>query len=298
MNQQGLYEKFTVQRTDGSSQPSGKHAGCNYFVLDMTHDQHALPALAAYAESCADDYPQLAAELKQAVAARTLKNNMFVTVPESVIDGKTVPSFQVGQYLAAAGPSGSVQINATAAPWVNIDYTAAKLACTTSGLALITEMQALAIAQNIANQPINWSGGAVGEGHIYQGIHKSNVRSAQAGVYESPDPDERRWHELSNGERIYDFAGNAFTWVFDDVQGDEHGIVARDIDASSPSLAIAPAPSRRSGTGWRPTGPAAWSGRALVRGGCFGSEGDAGVFDLDIVWPGSASGGVGFRCTK
>lgn len=298
MNQQGLYEKFTVQRTDGSSQPGGKHAGCHYFVLDMTHDQHALPALAAYAKSCADDYPQLAIDLNQALAARTRINNVFVTVPESIVAGKVVPTFQVGQYLAAAGPSGSVQISATAAPWVNINFADAKSACAASGLALITELQALAIAQDIANQPINWSGGAVGEGHIYQGIHKDNVQRVQAGTYVSPDPDERRWHELSNGERIYDFAGNAFTWVFDDVQGDEDGIVARDIEAGSPSLATAPAPSMRSGMGWRPTGPAGWSGSALIRGGCFFSGDAAGVFNLDLGWPGYAGVYVGFRCTK
>lgn len=63
----GLYEKFTVIRNDGSSDLGGKHHGCEYFVLDLTHDPHAAAALMAYAESCAADYPLLAADLRSKV---------------------------------------------------------------------------------------------------------------------------------------------------------------------------------------------------------------------------------------
>lgn len=61
----GLYEKFIVTRTDGSSEPGGKHEGCRYFVLDISCDQHAAPALVAYAESCErDGYHALAADIR------------------------------------------------------------------------------------------------------------------------------------------------------------------------------------------------------------------------------------------
>lgn len=59
----GLYRKFQVTRTDGSSGPGGKHVGCDYFVLDLTHDEFALEALAAYAFACKDKYPLLHADL-------------------------------------------------------------------------------------------------------------------------------------------------------------------------------------------------------------------------------------------
>lgn len=59
----GLYHKFNVSRTDGSSEPGCKHHGCDYFVLDLTHDPFAMPALAAYAEGCKEKYPQLAEAL-------------------------------------------------------------------------------------------------------------------------------------------------------------------------------------------------------------------------------------------
>lgn len=60
---QGLFRKFNVTRTDGSDQPGGKHHGCEYFVLDVDHDQHAKAALQAYAASCAQSHPQLSADL-------------------------------------------------------------------------------------------------------------------------------------------------------------------------------------------------------------------------------------------
>lgn len=60
----GIYEKFVVTRTDGESRPGRRHHGCAYFVLDLTHDPHALPAIEAYADSCQRDYPRLACDLK------------------------------------------------------------------------------------------------------------------------------------------------------------------------------------------------------------------------------------------
>ena len=61
--EQGLYRKFEVRRVDGSDALGGKHHGCEYFVLDMTHDQHAPAALRAYAQSCASTHPHLSADL-------------------------------------------------------------------------------------------------------------------------------------------------------------------------------------------------------------------------------------------
>jgi len=59
----GLYHKFNISRTDGSSVPGAKHADCDYFVLDITHDPFAIPALKAYADACQENYPALALDL-------------------------------------------------------------------------------------------------------------------------------------------------------------------------------------------------------------------------------------------
>ncbi len=289
----GIYHKFNVTRTDGTDAPGGKHHGDQYFVLNVTYDRHAIPALRAYADSCATEYPALAADLRK--LARPA--DCFVDVPETTLPcGTVVPSFRVGQYLSSQDSEGRVSVNASDAPWVRINYRNSVQACADSGLSLITELQWLAIAWNLSQQDCNWTGGKVGEGKLYQGIHRGNVNSAKQGTYESSDPDERRWHQLSNGQRIYDFAGNAFSWVFDDVQGDDNGLTTT-IKAASPSLTTAPYPSMEKGMGWLPNGQSDWSGYALVRGGCWGSGDRAGVFSLGDGWPGDGDGGVGFRCT-
>ncbi len=61
----GLYNKFVVTRTDGRSAPGEKHEGCQYFILDVTHDPFAGAALRAYADQCETHYPQLAKDLRQ-----------------------------------------------------------------------------------------------------------------------------------------------------------------------------------------------------------------------------------------
>lgn len=63
----GLFHKFDVRRTDGKDGPGGKHEHCRYFVLDLFCDPHALPALEAYAESCAEERPRLAHDLRRLV---------------------------------------------------------------------------------------------------------------------------------------------------------------------------------------------------------------------------------------
>lgn len=60
----GLYTKFTVVRNDGSSEPGAKHDGCEYFVLDLTHDPFATDAIRAYANACELEYPALARDLR------------------------------------------------------------------------------------------------------------------------------------------------------------------------------------------------------------------------------------------
>jgi hypothetical protein len=61
----GLYNKFNVSRSDGSSEPGGKHERCRYFVLDLDHDEFAGAALAAYAANCRAKFPELADDLER-----------------------------------------------------------------------------------------------------------------------------------------------------------------------------------------------------------------------------------------
>jgi hypothetical protein len=294
----GLYPKFQVIRTDGQSAPGQKHENSEYFVLNLTTDKHAIPAINAYAKSCEKEYPLLADDLRTIVRINMQEHDEFVTVPETTLpNGTVVPQFSVGKYACSKSDIGTAIITADRKPWHNINFHNAKKACTESGYALITELQYLAIAYQITQQDVNWTSGKVGEGEIYRGIHKGNLNEAQDGHYESDDPTERRWHELANGERVYDFSGNIYSWVFDDVQGDENGIIAKPFEADSATKTTAPYGNREHGIGDTSTGRD-WSGRALIRGGFWGSDDYAGVFLLYYVWPGDVSNGVGFRCTK
>jgi len=293
----GLYNKFNVSRTDGRDAPGEKHHGAEYFVLDMA-DKFAAPALAAYAEACKHEYPVLSADLFRKESEKQLAASEYITVPEVTLpNGLVVPSFRCAKFLSSRGHNDTPLSLFTAAPWVEINYQESRDAAKNAGLNLITETQCLAIAYNISQQAINWTGGEVGKGDLFQGLRNGDFEEAQPANIESKDETERRWFELSNGERIYDFAGNAYTWVFDDVQGDENGLPSI-IKADSPSLTTAPFPSRKKGMGWRPNGQCDWSGRALVRGGGWCSESFAGAFYLVGDWPDYRNGSVGFRCTQ
>jgi hypothetical protein len=221
----------------------------------------------------------------------------FVIVPATTLPGGvTVPAFAVARWLAARGPDGQLLLSATAPPWVRIGYHAARQACTRAGAGLLTESQALAIAHDLAAQAANWSGGAVGAGRLFQGLHLGRFDAPQPACATSPDPRERRWHVLSNGERIHDFAGNAFSWVFDDVQGDADGIVAHGFAPDSPTLATPPGVPMQQGLGWWPRAGRSWWGRALARGGSWSSQEGAGVFTVVDERPRARRAYVGFRC--
>lgn len=58
----GAYKKFDVRRL---GDPEGKHAACEYFVLDLDHDPYSAKALEAYATACSSEMPALAADIRK-----------------------------------------------------------------------------------------------------------------------------------------------------------------------------------------------------------------------------------------
>ena len=222
----------------------------------------------------------------------------YLVFPRSTLPGGiVVEPFQVAQYMNCVDADGKAYVPETDVPRVRINFHDARKACKAAGGDLIAGTQHLALAWDIVNQPENWTGGAVGQGHVYRGLHKGTVSCAQRNDYAPSDPEERRWHVLSTGERIYDFAGHLFSWMLNDLHGSADGLAGK-IPADSPYLTISSEFSQEQGMGWRPDGARDWSGGALIRGGYWVSGSDAGVFPLLSVWPGDERGGVGFRCTK
>ena len=56
--------------------PGEKHCGCKYFVLDLTHDKHAIAAIRAYADSCCVEFPLLAADLYRMFPQESRKGSL------------------------------------------------------------------------------------------------------------------------------------------------------------------------------------------------------------------------------
>lgn len=229
----------------------------------------------------------------------TSQLDAFIQVPETTLkNGLVVPSFYVGKYACSKSNANSAIVSEQHGPWVNISFNGAKIACTGSGYSLIKESQYLAIAQQIQSQDENWTGGKVGVGSLYQGLHRGNVLEAKNGSFISKDPMERRWHVLANGERIYDFAGNVSSWVFNDMHGDESGITSERFDDEHVSLSTALFPRNDRGMGRYPAASRDFTGFALVRGGYWAMANDAGVFALSSELPDSKYRRIGFRCTR
>lgn len=63
----GFYQKYNVSRTDGRSAPGEKHADCQYFVLDLTHDPFAVAALEAYLEALPNKPTAFSMDLDQVI---------------------------------------------------------------------------------------------------------------------------------------------------------------------------------------------------------------------------------------
>ncbi|MDD5770485.1 MAG: hypothetical protein PHE25_05945, partial [Candidatus Gracilibacteria bacterium] len=106
-------------------------------------------------------------------------------------------------------------------PIASLNQTQAINACQSlgAGYHLITNNERMTIARNIELIGSNWSGGAVGNGKIYNGISNDLT----AGCAGNPDGEwgvpstnlscSRRILTLSNGNQIIDFAGNVRSHV-------------------------------------------------------------------------------------
>ena len=73
----GIFRKFNVERTDGTDRkPGDKHFNCVYFVLDISHDKFAGPALMAYADACEKELPELARDVRDLAKVNRIENGI------------------------------------------------------------------------------------------------------------------------------------------------------------------------------------------------------------------------------
>ena len=120
-------------------------------------------------------------------------------------------------------------------PWVSINQpnAIARSSEACSGCKLITEAEWLTIAHNIVSVPSNWSSGNVGTGYVYVG-HSDNAPANALGANSNDangyvgtnntSGNQRRTLTLTNGEIIWDFAGNVNEWTSGQARGGQPGI--------------------------------------------------------------------------
>lgn len=153
----------------------------------------------------------------------------YITVPGNSLFG--TQKFCVMKY-EAKDVGGVATSQASGAPWVSISQTSAVTtsAAACDGCHLITESEWLTIAHNALGVAGNWSGGAVGLGYVYAGHNDVSPAGALAGatgalndcygtITAGADTScatsgaQHRSLALSNGQVIWDLAGNVNEWT-------------------------------------------------------------------------------------
>lgn len=252
----------------------------------------------------------------------------YIAVPANSAVG-TNGDFCVAKY-EMKNNSGIATSQMAFTPWVSIDQPTARTNCSAlgTGYHLITNPEWMTIARSIELTAVNWSGGAVYSGALNKGHTDSSPLSA---LDASVDNDgcfgtgqtcsdtvwdsQRRTFTLSNGEVIWDFAGNVWEWVDWQVAQSDKAYSSADggpvlggrewtaIDTYPNNIML---PST-----WQPSNPMLDSSNGIgkydagtanpggaQRGGRFGDGSSAGIYDLTLKYgPTFTAANIGFRCT-
>jgi prepilin-type N-terminal cleavage/methylation domain-containing protein len=263
----------------------------------------------------------------------------FIAVPGSGTYGTS--DFCVMKYEASRSDTvGTTQGSSTipvskygVVPWVNVSqtnaitYASTVASCPTCHL--ITEAEWLTIAQNVLSVNTNWSNNTIGgTNSIYSG-HNDNA-PANALVANASDSNgysgetntggtQRRTLTLTNGEVIWDFAGDVWEWTSSKTNGtsaQQPGIAGSNYNwiewnAITTPGSLSPSPFPNYGT------PAAsnWTSsngigmiissttdtnlRSFMRGGAWGAGGIAGVLALHLnIGTTDTTNDAGFRVSR
>lgn len=181
----------------------------------------------------------------------------------------------------------------------------------------------MTIAANVLSVPSNWSGGSVGNGFIYSGHNDGtpNILAASTndsdgyyGTGNTSPSNQRRTLTLTNGEVIWDFAGNVGEFVAGTITGAQPNSGGVYISAEYTAITNwgnLPASSRPSAIGassWNSSQGIgkidSYSGEtrtmAFIRGCGWDNGMDAGVLCLALVYDtnNDRESTTGFRVTQ
>lgn len=229
---------------------------------DYTADNYANPqtfSLKASNSSVAERITDSTAPVNVTANAATCPTG-FIVVPGSPTYNTS--DFCVMKYEAKQVGSSNVPISQpSGVPWASISQTEAMVysqnvaGCT--GCHLISEAEWLTLAQNIINVSSNWNTNNVGTGYLYAGNSSGNPGIALAASNDSDsyfgtnnNQNQRRTFTLSNGQVIWDIAGNLAEWVSKqipkvdpDILSDWRGIGEWRSISFNPNLLPNPIPS-------------------------------------------------------
>ena len=246
----------------------------------------------------------------------------YIVVPGSSLYG--TDAFCAMKY-EAKNVGGVATSQAAGTPWVSISQTNAMTtsAAACDGCHLISEAEWLTIAHNVLSVDSNWSGGTVGSGYIYSGNNDGSPNIALAASSNDSDGyfgtgntsgNQRRTLTLTNGEVIWDMAGNVNDWTSGQISGGQPGVSGyawREWNAIAGTGSLSPNPHPSYGT------PAAsnWTNghgigriyssstetglRGFFRSGNWNYTNGAGVLTLILnASPSTVGSSLGFRVAR
>ena len=244
----------------------------------------------------------------------------------------------VGQANGAQTYSASfvAESRADGTPWTNVSQINAIAEASALGAAyhLVTEAEWLTLAHNVLSVPSNWSNGSVGSNYIFMGHNDNSPANPIAASTTDSDgyngtgnssgsgPTQRRTLTLTNGEVIWDFAGNVGeltqgTILANQLPGviGENSYTYKQYNASDLTLNGLPTSalpkygtaaaslwttSQGIGQVFTNYGETQTFTRGFYRGGAYNTSGSAGVLSLALVTGSGSVGGVtvGFRVAR
>ena len=339
-------KKFELHKTKNGTYPSTANAGtalsavglaedssANYIGIDKEYCLSMTGNNKTYRVSSLDATPQ------PGTCTGNTALNPNLTCPTGYIQVPGDYRFNTTDFCVmkyeAKNVSGTPTSQATGTPWVSISQTNAISTIQStlgSNYTLITENQWMTIVANVLSVDSNWSTGAKGTGYIYTGHVNNNPASAleastndsdglygiTGGTGTTSGHNNRRTLTLTNGQVIWDLAGNVTEWTTGIIPNNQPGIQGQTAgqwnqwnnatlslnnlpESSSPRSLVATLPNINSltstnGLGSMYSDVTATTNRAFRRGGYWSYGSYAGVLSLTLnASPAYTDTYLGFR---